>query len=192
MAATDHSQQIKQDSQDYLITALLQLLKHQHLNEITVTKVVKKAGVSRMAFYRNFQTLEDILVAYFKPKIDQEFDIIINKTPQDKKMDALGNFFTDMAEPMKSAEIGNYEFIIQKIFDDNIKHFYDTVMNWDNFSDVQKKYWIKFMGAGTYAILKEWLLTDQQESLHDIHTLIADFQIATLKALQNQTINKDI
>lgn len=190
MAATDHSQQIKRDSQDYLITALLQQLEDKPLNEITVTEVVKKAGVSRMAFYRNFQTLNDILTVYFKSKIDQEFDIIINQTPQDQKMDALGNFFTDMADSMKSAESGNYEFIIQRIFDDNIKRFYDTVMNWDNFSEIQKKYWIKFMSAGVYAIWKEWLNSGQQETLHDIHTLIADFQFSTLKALQNQTVTK--
>lgn len=189
MAATDHSQQIKQDSKNYLITALLQLLKTKHLNEITVTAVVKKAGVSRMAFYRNFETLEDVLVAYFKPQIDQEFDTIIHKVPQDKKFAALGDFFERMAESMILAEHGNYEYIIQKIFDDNIRDFYDQALNWDQFSMIQKKYWIKFMGAGVYAIWKEWLIDGQKESLRDIHTLIADFQISTLKALKNQTIN---
>lgn len=60
MAATEHSKKIKQDSQTYLITALLQLLKTKDFTDITVTQVVKRAGVSRMAFYRNFDTLDDV------------------------------------------------------------------------------------------------------------------------------------
>ena len=50
MAATQHAQLIKQDSRDYLTTALLQLLETHDLATITVTQVVKRAGVSRMAF----------------------------------------------------------------------------------------------------------------------------------------------
>jgi len=189
MAATDHSQQIKQDSQEYLITALLQLLKNNNLNEIKVTQVVKKAGVSRMAFYRNFETLDDVLVAYFKPKIDSEFDLVINQVPAEQKLDALGSFFTEMADAMKLADERKYEFIIQDIFNDNMTHFYDTVMNWSTFSEIQRRYWIKFMSAGVYSIWREWLRGGQQESLNDIHTLIADFQIATLQALTKQTKN---
>jgi len=189
MAATEHSQQIKQDSQEYLITALLQLLKDKRLNEITVTQVVKRAGVSRMAFYRNFETLDDILIAYFKPKIDDEFNLVINRVPQDEKIKALGQFFTDLSDNMKLATERKFEYIIQDIFNDNMKRFYDNNMNWDNFSNVQKKYWIQFMSAGVYSIWREWLVSGQTESLDDIHTLIADFQVSTLQALQNQTTN---
>ncbi|PMD67814.1 TetR/AcrR family transcriptional regulator [Companilactobacillus nuruki] len=190
MAATEHSQQIKQDSMDYLITALLDMLQTKNLNEISITQVVKKAGVSRMAFYRNFQTLEDILIAYYKPKIDSEFNIIINRVPQDKKLNALGQFFAEMANPMKLAAKRNYEFIIQNIFNDNITNFYDKVMNWNNFSNIQKKYWTSFMSAGVYAIWREWLNSGQNESLNDIHILISDFQVSTLKALTEQIIKK--
>lgn len=189
MAATEHAQQIKQDSQDYLITALLQLLQTKDFNEITVTQVVKKAGVSRMAFYRNFETLDDILKAYLQPKIDAEFDLIINRTPQDQKLNALGKFFTEIADTLNLAVKRNYEFIIQNIFKENMIRFYDTSMDWSNFSEIQRNYWIKFMSAGVYAIWREWLTGGQTESLHDIHTLIADFQISTLQALQKQTHN---
>ncbi|MDR4933648.1 TetR/AcrR family transcriptional regulator [Companilactobacillus paralimentarius] len=93
MAATEHSQKIKQDSQEFLITALLQLLKTKDFNDITITQVVKRAGVSRMAFYRNFETLDDILIAYIEPKINIGFENIINRVPQNQKLTALGNLF---------------------------------------------------------------------------------------------------
>jgi len=189
MAATEHSQQIKQDSQDYLITALLELLKDNDLNNIKVTQVVKKAGVSRMAFYRNFETLDDVLIAYFKPQFDKEFGLIINHVPQEQKLTELGNFFTGMADSIILATKRKYEFIIQDLFNDNIIEFYDNVMDWNRFSIVQKKYWTKFMAAGVYAIWKTWLINGQQESLTDIHILLSDFQTATLQALSKQTKN---
>ena len=81
MAATKHAQQIEQDSQDYLATALLQLLTTKELADLTVTQVVKRAGVSRMAFYRNFNTLDDVLTAYFGPIITARFADISYRQP---------------------------------------------------------------------------------------------------------------
>ncbi|WP_300558725.1 TetR/AcrR family transcriptional regulator, partial [Companilactobacillus sp.] len=97
MAATNHAQAIKKDSQQYLTTALLQLLETKPLNEISVTQVVKRAGVSRMAFYRNFDTLDDLLTSYFEPQIEQKFTDIKNDISTQDKMDSLGQFFTQMA-----------------------------------------------------------------------------------------------
>ena len=65
MSATNHAQKIKQDSKDYLTTALFQLLQTKCLNEIKITDLVKRAGVSRMAFYRNFETIDEVLIEYF-------------------------------------------------------------------------------------------------------------------------------
>ncbi|HIY91760.1 TetR/AcrR family transcriptional regulator [Companilactobacillus sp. HBUAS56275] len=187
MAATEHSQKIKQDSQQYLITALLQLLKTKDFNDITVTQVVKRAGVSRMAFYRNFESLDDVLIAYIEPKINASFENIINRIPQDQKLNALGSFFEEIADTLKMAVNRHYESIIQDIFNKNMTKFYDQTMNWSQFSPMQRKYWVKFMSAGVYAIWREWLISGQNETINDIHVLLADFQISTLKALENET-----
>ena len=47
-----------------LYLALLDLMKKQEFRAITVTKLTATAGVSRMAFYRNYGTTEDIIVDY--------------------------------------------------------------------------------------------------------------------------------
>lgn len=78
MSATQHAQQIKEDTRSYITTALFQLLKSHDLNDIKVTALVKRAGVSRMAFYRNFDSVEDVLNDYFGGKIHQLFDDVIN------------------------------------------------------------------------------------------------------------------
>lgn len=48
----------------YIVEALCALMKEQSLQNISITAITKKAGVSRMSFYRNFETKEDIISYY--------------------------------------------------------------------------------------------------------------------------------
>jgi len=50
---------------DSLTEALLLLMETTEYSQITITNIAKKAGVSRMAYYRNFDTKEEILIYYF-------------------------------------------------------------------------------------------------------------------------------
>lgn len=44
-----------------ITTALIQKMKTKHIDEITITDLISKAGVSRNSFYRNFDSKRDIL-----------------------------------------------------------------------------------------------------------------------------------
>lgn len=48
-------------------TALIELLEDKPLDQISISQLVAKAGVSRNAFYRNYRSKEDIL----KQRLDQ-------------------------------------------------------------------------------------------------------------------------
>ncbi len=48
-------------TRECLQTALIYLLNEKSLEEITITELVKRSGVSRTAFYRNYETKEDII-----------------------------------------------------------------------------------------------------------------------------------
>ncbi len=47
-----------------IVTALFDLLKAKDLEDITISEIVKRAGVSRMGFYRNYISKEDIIEQY--------------------------------------------------------------------------------------------------------------------------------
>ena len=183
MAATNHSQSIKQDSKDYLTTALLDLLKTENFTDITVTKLVKRAGVSRMAFYRNFETTDDLLRAYFQPLVAQKFADIENIADENDKLMNLGNFFSELAPTFLLAQKHGFEYIIQNVFNENMEQFYEKTIHKDQLSTVQRTYWIKFMSTGVYTIWREWLFNGQKESLQQIHQILADLQTGTLNSL---------
>ncbi|MBO4559726.1 MAG: TetR/AcrR family transcriptional regulator [Lachnospiraceae bacterium] len=48
-------------TRECLTTALMQLMKEKPIDKITITELVKRSGVSRTAFYRNYSSKEDIL-----------------------------------------------------------------------------------------------------------------------------------
>ena len=51
--------------------ALTELLKEKPLSAISVSEITQKAGVSRMTFYRNYETKEEIFGKY----LDYQFDL---------------------------------------------------------------------------------------------------------------------
>lgn len=54
----------KQFTKSCIETALFDLLKSRDLEDISISEIVKRAGVSRMGFYRNYVSKEDIIEQY--------------------------------------------------------------------------------------------------------------------------------
>lgn len=71
-------------SKDYIIDAFFALLQEHDFYAIDVTKISKKAGVSRATFYRNFQSKEDIIQAYFEKN---ELDFLSAHAPMNPYSD---------------------------------------------------------------------------------------------------------
>lgn len=57
-------------AKECIVSALLNLIYTKPLSSITVSELCEKAGVSRITFYRNYESKEDI----FKKKLGEIFD----------------------------------------------------------------------------------------------------------------------
>jgi len=168
MAATKHAQTIKKDTKEYITTAMLQMLTKEKLSALTVSQVCKRAGVSRMAFYRNFEGLEQILYEYYQPKIAAVFDVISQDTREADKYNSQFIFFSTFGETFISSVDRGFEQIIQRIFIEEIGKFYAA----DN-----DEYWTSFMSAGVYAVWRKWLLDGQQKPLEEIMEFLKKFDL---------------
>ena len=65
-----------------IIEALIELLKKKNFEDISITDIINKAGVSRMGFYRNFATKENVVESYI-------FDIFVETIEEIKAKRAL-------------------------------------------------------------------------------------------------------
>ena len=61
MARKNKSNQV---SREYLLKAFVSLMQTENYSDITVTDITTAAGVSRMAYYRNYTSKDQILTMY--------------------------------------------------------------------------------------------------------------------------------
>ena len=64
---------------DYISDALFKLMEKEPYANINITKLVKEAGVCRKSFYRNYNSMEEILIKKIE-SITDEFVIKSNLT----------------------------------------------------------------------------------------------------------------
>ena len=65
-------------TKEYILQAYKNLLEKNHYDSITVCDICEKAGVSRMSFYRNFESKEDLTLKSFE-MISQEIKSRLDK-----------------------------------------------------------------------------------------------------------------
>ena len=61
----------KIQSKDLIVQSLLYLMKKKSFHEIKITEICRKAGVSRLSYYRNFESKEDIVLFYFNNNFEK-------------------------------------------------------------------------------------------------------------------------
>ena len=77
---------IKNTTKECLFTALMLLMEQKSYDKITVTDITRKAGVSRMSFYRCYCTKEDVLLDAADRLLDEfqtELEMCSSIEPED-------------------------------------------------------------------------------------------------------------
>ncbi|MBR7927379.1 TetR/AcrR family transcriptional regulator [Aerococcaceae bacterium zg-ZUI334] len=74
-----NNQDLNQLTKESLKTALIQLLKDNEVEQISVTSLTQRAGVSRMAYYRNYQSITHLYHDVYDDYFQQFFQE--NKSP---------------------------------------------------------------------------------------------------------------
>ena len=81
----------------YITEALLLLLKKKDYKDISITEICKKAGVTRMSFYRNFESKEDILLK----KVQTVTDSFLKESAISYKRDTVSSYFMKLFTHMQ-------------------------------------------------------------------------------------------
>lgn len=155
----------------YIYTAFLQLLEKKHYNDISVCEICTKAGVSRMSFYRNFDSKEDLT---FKGLKDILADLEINF----KNLEVLNKYtiiqeFFNVAKKYKNAIISlQNSNIVKTLKDIVIQELSENSCNIDYFNKTSKYVPIIYFSAVT-SVLFAWLKQGAIESPEDMARMIS-------------------
>lgn len=158
-------------TRECLETALIQLLQEYAFRDITITDIVKRAGVSRSAYYRNYNSKEDIL---------------------NNLMDAVVKSITEATA--KQAAIGNWFAYWQTLFTHVQPHaqMYITLIKADLGSTIleginratlinipadalQERYRLLYWNGAIFNILTDWICNGMQQSAEELAKICQTF-----------------
>ena len=157
-----------------MFTAFMQLLREKPVDEITITEITSRAGVSRMAFYRNYNSKEEIVREFFSEK-KEEFH--------------AGAMLSSINDGHITYQNVSYCFAYLLYYGNEIKLLLranmgnivlDTITNYllefflINPSDTQRRYLLHSYAGSIYNTFVVWILNGTKEPPEQIARLIYD------------------
>lgn len=149
----------RKESQDKIEQALTDLLQSRDIKEITVSDVVKLAGVNRSTFYANYQDLYD-LADKTRERLEAEFSSLFADYDTMTEHSGALRMFSHIREHQLF-----YKTYFKLCYDDrHLISIYDTKRAEKEHIDAHLQYHIEFFRNGLNAIIKMWLASGCRES----------------------------
>lgn len=136
----------------YITDALLFLMEHEDYHNISITDLCKKAGVTRMSFYRNFESKEDILRKWLKDVTEQFLKESGISYRDDTSRDYIVTLFTHLKQYRKICSAicrAGLSYLLKDEFDRVFLYIHR-----DEYGDY-KSY---FHAGGIYNVFLLWLV----------------------------------
>lgn len=146
-----------------LTEALFILMRKKPFEEITITEISKLAGVSRISFYRNFDSKEDLLVKYLFEKSMDEFSKYQAQSTQEK-----------LIAMFKS--IDHLHEVVDLLYQQNLSHlflYYLRTVTGAQPEQPNTQAYAKSMTMGIcFGALDEWIRRGRQESAEEMVSIL--------------------
>ncbi len=156
---------MKQNEIDKNITnALLSLMEEEDYDSITVTDIVKRAGTSRVTYYRHFTSKEDVILHFFemtKARFVDQITINGNEIPSDNSLAIMALFL------YFKANIKANKCLRKAGLDGELLKFLSNEFL-ENLPVKLDKYVAYFVAGALYNVLINWLDNDCQDSIEEI------------------------
>ena len=135
-----------------LTEALLQLMRAKPLADISVSELCDKAGVSRVSFYRNFDSMDDILVRHLTRSTDAWWA----KFSLSSEEDFYQNFWPELlTEYRKNQQL--ILLIYQNERSSLLKEHIFTCCAVNNCTDEWEAYLRAGLAGALYGLVDEWI-----------------------------------
>ncbi len=154
----------------WMIDSLLQLMKTIPYDEITITQITNKAGVSRMTYYRNYLSKDEILASY-NEYLTEEFASItrtIKEMNNSSYFKALFDFSSKCKDYLYTLNKTQKLYIILEAINKNV-----DVITKDN--DEENIYYYKFFAGAIFNTLISWIISGTKESSEEMAEKLVDF-----------------
>lgn len=178
------NQEVNQLTRESLMTALMQLLASQPLDKISVTELTQRAGVSRMAYYRNYASinaiLQDLCNQFFVRILTKGEEFIINNQWYNF-WQHLFNFLYDNQNDVKIM-LGSQQ---QSTY---ILAYLNAAFS-DNDPDPKARYIARGMIGLAFNVMTEWVQNDFDMPPQELANLCMTFTTQEIEPNQHLTLS---
>ncbi len=167
-------------SSEWIYDALKHLMNEKKFSEINVTEVVTRAKLGRSTFYRNFDTLEDVL----HYKADESYASCgkhLIKTIFEQARAAEGNKSAQRLFFLPFFRYWYYNFEIIELLirakrEDILKHAFVKMVDdlrgeYPDVDIAHYDYFIEMRAAVSIALLSQWVKTNRQETPEKLYEI---------------------
>ena len=145
---------------DLITNALFKLMSGKEYDDITVTDICRESGYTRMSFYRNFKSKEDILTQAFNEK----FKSFITDTGNQAEISVFFDFYTTNKTLIDCTyKAGKQQLII------------DQLLNFFGYSDdspLEVQYSISYFAYTFFSFLDVWYKRGMKETAGQISKIM--------------------
>lgn len=156
-------------TKECIVTALLRLMEEKEYVDISITEITSLAGVSRMAYYRNYKTKDDILI---EKLIDEERKLK-NSIPCSNDVSLydvilyISNFIQENADVIDAVYNAGLTHRLTDLLNDRIYSYFPV-------TNIVKegKYAVSFYVGAILSVFKLWINEGLVETPEEISKII--------------------
>lgn len=153
----------KNTAANRIVAALIALMQEKPYADVTATDIAARAGVSRMAFYRNFASKEEIINRYIDTVGNQVSETVARTA-------GLREYFETLFR-----QLAHHSAMIKKVCSANLGELILAYLNKKLFFTPLKakklvidKYRLRFFAGAFYNVLVEWICSGMGESAENM------------------------
>ena len=163
--------------------AMIKLLKNHQYGDITVSDVIKKAGISRATFYRHFKSKEDVIrinIDMFFRSFNENIIAYTKQNGEEDEIFLINQFFAQIGQENQLVHLviqANLEGVmidgIRNIINTQKEQFYKLV----EANKTTEEYTIDLVALSAWGLIARWMKNGQKESTNELSKIyIASFK----------------
>lgn len=144
--------------------SLFRLMKRKPYHEITVTDIVREAGVSRNSFYRNYHSIEEIITQFLEQRTSEWWDRFI--VCPDRYPHVISEMFFHFLSIKEEIDLLYHAGLSHLLMEHII-----LCGKLSKTGEIKNAYQIAFMSGGLCGLVNEWVLRgmkDEPEKMEQI------------------------
>lgn len=156
-------------TKECIVTALLRLMETKSYANISITDITNIAGVSRMAYYRNYKSKDEILIKHLT---DQEKKLLINI--HGEKVDTfkdviklISNFFLSNSQVIQAVYDAGLSNTLSVLLSERVQCYFPVVIE-----NPAGKYAVHYYVGAILSVFKLWFDNGMVESVDEISEII--------------------